>query len=281
VADGFKRLNFFKGFFTQAEDWQAGEEYHIERRKLHNRYLHTPGIVPGCLSELKVTASDNGKSLTIESGYAIDGQGRDLFLPGAEKIRIVPKDYKLPGTVYIVIRYSEELEGKRDDKANPEYSGYAYVREKAIIEIAAEEPAGHQAIELARISLSKEALAVSDPKDPRNPGPNDVDRRYIKKAGAGTGSLKLDDIGKVVASGEINLPPGQTPEPGNPGVRIDLIKGADRQRFYMASVYPSDGGRIQWRIESFARDGSIEYWLFFTNFEAVQVKAFYRVYGLN
>jgi len=24
----FKRINFFKGFFTRAEDWQQAEQYH-------------------------------------------------------------------------------------------------------------------------------------------------------------------------------------------------------------------------------------------------------------
>ena len=42
----FKRINFFEGFFTTDEDWNAAEGYHLEKRRLHNRVLHTPGVVP-------------------------------------------------------------------------------------------------------------------------------------------------------------------------------------------------------------------------------------------
>ena len=56
----FKRLNFFTGFFTTAEDWLQGQQYHLEKRKLHLRGLHTPGIIPGDGEELKVTARRAG-----------------------------------------------------------------------------------------------------------------------------------------------------------------------------------------------------------------------------
>ena len=42
----FKRINFFEGFFTTDEDWNAAEGYHLEKRRLHNRVLHAPGVVP-------------------------------------------------------------------------------------------------------------------------------------------------------------------------------------------------------------------------------------------
>src|SRR2546426_12181235 len=42
----FKRINFFEGFFTTDEDWNAAEAYHLEKRRLHNCVLHTPGVVP-------------------------------------------------------------------------------------------------------------------------------------------------------------------------------------------------------------------------------------------
>ena len=41
---GFKRINFFKGFLTTEHDWNAAELYHVEKRKLHNKLLHAPGV---------------------------------------------------------------------------------------------------------------------------------------------------------------------------------------------------------------------------------------------
>ena len=53
----------------------------MEKRRYHNKYLHTPGVVFGCLEDLNVTITGEGTALTIAPGYAIDGEGRDLFLP--------------------------------------------------------------------------------------------------------------------------------------------------------------------------------------------------------
>ena len=54
-VQGFKRINFFKGFLTTEHDWNDAERYHLEKRKLHNRLCHAPGIIPGYSGELKVT----------------------------------------------------------------------------------------------------------------------------------------------------------------------------------------------------------------------------------
>ncbi len=44
---GFKRINFFKGFLTTEHDWNDAERYHIEKRRLHNKMMHAPGVVFG------------------------------------------------------------------------------------------------------------------------------------------------------------------------------------------------------------------------------------------
>src|SRR5438445_12109586 len=78
---GFKRINFFKGFLTTEHDWNDAERYHLEKRKLHNRLCHAPGVVAGHLGELRVLARARGDlSIEIQPGYAIDGQGHDLLL---------------------------------------------------------------------------------------------------------------------------------------------------------------------------------------------------------
>src|SRR3979411_2197830 len=67
----FKRINFFEGFFTTGEDWNAAEAYHLEKRRLHNRVLHTPGVVPVVGGGLRVMARGRGDlSLEVAPGYA-------------------------------------------------------------------------------------------------------------------------------------------------------------------------------------------------------------------
>ena len=54
----FKRINFFKGFLTTEKDWNNAERYHVEKRKLHNRMFHAPGVVNG-----------NGDGLIVYGGF--------------------------------------------------------------------------------------------------------------------------------------------------------------------------------------------------------------------
>ena len=106
---GFKRINFFKGFLTTEHDWNDAERYHIEKRRLHNKMMHAPGVVFGFSGDLKVTARPRGDlSVEIQPGYAVDGQGRDLMLWDAEIKTLVLEEYKLPQTIYIVLRYYEQ-----------------------------------------------------------------------------------------------------------------------------------------------------------------------------
>src|SRR5258708_10292509 len=77
----FKRINFFEGFFTTDEDWNAAEAYHLEKRRLHNRVLHTPGVVPVAGGGLTVQARGRG-DLSFEGApcYGIDGRCNELLL---------------------------------------------------------------------------------------------------------------------------------------------------------------------------------------------------------
>jgi hypothetical protein len=61
----FKRLNFFTGFFTTANDWTEGQQYHLEKQKLHNLGLHTPGVVRGVGQELQVEPAGGGNGLSV------------------------------------------------------------------------------------------------------------------------------------------------------------------------------------------------------------------------
>jgi len=77
----FKRINFFEGFFTTDEDWNSAEAYHLEKRRLHNRVLHTPGVVPVESGGLKVQARGRGDlSFEVAPGYGIDGRGNEMVL---------------------------------------------------------------------------------------------------------------------------------------------------------------------------------------------------------
>src|SRR5688500_1315867 len=182
---GYKRINFFKGFLTTEHDWNAAETYHIDKRKLHNRLMHTPGVVSGVGNDLRVVARARGDlSVEIQSGYAIDGQGHELWLPDAVIKNISPEEYRLPQTIYVVLRFYEEMTDFIAYKENLEYKGHRKVLEGAKVELSQTEPEIGREVELARVYLEKGATRIRDARDPADPRANEIDLRFVPKAGA-------------------------------------------------------------------------------------------------
>lgn len=181
---GFKRINFFKGFLTTEHDWNDAERYHIDKRRLHNRLLHAPGVVFGFSGDLKVVARARGDlSVEIQPGYAVDGQGRDLMLWEAEIKNLVLEEYKLPQTIYIVLRYYEQETDFIAYKENAAYKGHRRVLESCKVEISQVAPDIREEIELGRILLDRNATRIRDAREPADPKANEIDLRYVPRAG--------------------------------------------------------------------------------------------------
>ncbi|HEY5950075.1 MAG TPA: hypothetical protein VIV40_31485 [Kofleriaceae bacterium] len=183
-AQGFKRINFFKGFLTTEKDWNDAERYHIDKRRLHNRMMHSPGIVYGFAGDLRVTARARGDlSVEVQPGYAIDGLGNDLMIQDATIRNISLEEFKLPQTIYIVLRYYEELTDFIAYKENLEYKGHRRVLESCKVELSQTEPDITREVELARIHLEKGVNRIRDARDPASPAPNEIDMRYVQRGG--------------------------------------------------------------------------------------------------
>ncbi len=180
----FKRINFFEGFFTTDEDWNAAEAYHLEKRRLHNRVLHTPGVVPVAGGGMKVQARGRGDlSFEVTPGYAVDGRGNELVLRDPA-VKVVEADkIKLPQTIYVAIRYFEEPTDFIAYKENPRFKGHRRIEEKVKIEVMAREPDGVESLELGRVRLEEGVREIRDALDPRVPGPGEIDLRYVPVAG--------------------------------------------------------------------------------------------------
>ena len=183
-GQGYKRINFFRGFLTTEHDWNEAERYHLEKRRLHNKHLHAPGVVPGNGGELRVQARARGDfSMEVQPGYALDGAGNDLVLWDAQLKTIAPEEYKLPQTLYVVLRYTEELTDYIAYKENIEYKGHRRILEGCRVEISQTPPDIKQEVELARILLEKNATRIRDARDPLSPQANEIDLRYVPRAG--------------------------------------------------------------------------------------------------
>jgi len=190
TQQGFKRINFFKGFLTTEKDWNDAERYHIDKRRLHNKMLHSSGIVHGYAMDLKVNARARGDlSVEVQPGYAIDGMGNDLMIHDATIRNINLEEFRLPQTIYIVLRYFEELTDFIAYKENLEYKGHRRVLESCRVEITQTEPDLTREVELARIYLEKGVQRVRDARDPADPKGNEIDMRYTPKGGLSGSTL--------------------------------------------------------------------------------------------
>jgi hypothetical protein len=186
----FKRINFFKGFVTTEEDWNDAERYHVEKHKLHNRAFHGVGVVRGWGQEFQIAARGKGElSVEVFPGYSIDGQGNDIILWKPQILPINKGDYKLPQTIYLVIKFVEEHTDFIAYKQNLDFQGHRRIAERCKLEWTEKEPDWATEIELCRVQLTREATALEQPKDPADPGVNQIDRRFVPYAGVAGGTL--------------------------------------------------------------------------------------------
>ena len=191
--DGFKRINFFKGFVTTTKDWNEAEMYHVEKRRLHNRCFHGAGIVSGFRQDFRVNARGRGDlSVEISPGYAIDGQGNDIILWETQIKTINKGDYKLPLTIYVIAKYVEEFTDFVAYKENLDFKGHRRVLEKAKVDFTITEPDIRSEIELARVHVTADAKLIVDARNAQNPESNEIDLRYRPLAGIAGGYIQAD-----------------------------------------------------------------------------------------
>ena len=117
----------------------------------------------------------------MQPGYAIDGMGNDLMIYDATIRNINLEEFKLPQTIYIVLRYYEELTDFIAYKENLEYKGHRRVLESCKVELSQTEPDITREVELARIHLEKGVNRIRDARDPAEPA-GQRDRHALRAA---------------------------------------------------------------------------------------------------
>ncbi len=113
------RVRYYDGEFLRAFDFGDEQTYHMEMRRMLNRYLHLYGIVRGLQLYQDPTAPVN--QVSILTGLAIDAFGREIyvFAPytfGDADIRA--NDIRLGGNYDVWLRYNKTA-------STPPSAGYA------------------------------------------------------------------------------------------------------------------------------------------------------------
>ena len=128
-----ERPHFFTGQLLTADDFQQEQDYFRRKSRLHNRFLHGWGVVDG----LSVTV-DQGTTVVVSPGLALDCAGNELVLPEPERIPLSG----LAGRHYVTVQYLEVAVGQKPSlQGEPEFSR---VREAVRVELASVNPGtGH------------------------------------------------------------------------------------------------------------------------------------------
>lgn len=102
-----ERNRYFYGKLLTVRDFDIEQRYNCTKRELLNRVLQGAGVVCG----FGVTASDD-TTLMIESGLALDYQGREIVLPETifRKLQMLEGNELLRGKqdAYLCVAYDEE-----------------------------------------------------------------------------------------------------------------------------------------------------------------------------
>jgi hypothetical protein len=118
-----KRLNYYNSQFLKENDFNDEQLYHNQMRRLHNRALHTWGIVQG----LEVTRVADTARVTVSPGIAIDRLGQEIVLPNTSDAKALD-GFAASAKVYVTIRYADVFDiNDKDIKASQTASDY-YMR---------------------------------------------------------------------------------------------------------------------------------------------------------
>ena len=102
ATSGTVRPNYFPGRVLTADDFREEQEYHREKHRRHLQMLHGFGVVDG----LDVEVANDGATIAIEPGLAIDRYGREIVL---DDLVVTPIPSDAPSPICVLVRYAERM----------------------------------------------------------------------------------------------------------------------------------------------------------------------------
>jgi hypothetical protein len=220
-----KRLNYYNSQFLKEDDFLDEQLYHSQMRYLHNRALHTWGVVEG----LEVKQVTGGSKVTVSPGIAIDRLGRELVLP-AQTDAIALDSFAANARVYVTASYGEAFDqADKDTQSDAQSAGKFYTRatERPEVNTATRAPAADAPeVVLAVVVLDKDkAIAQIDTSPRRYTGSrfgSSADGKEFGLYADGAGVWHFSDGGKgadrLTIDDKGNVGVGRSPA----GARLDV-----------------------------------------------------------
>jgi hypothetical protein len=122
-----KRMNYFDRQFLRAQDFTDEQDYHIDRRRRHNKFFHSAGVAD--LPDGLKVVQQSGDRVTVQPGWAVDEEGREMVVLVAQDLTITRTG---AGFVEIYISYPEP-DPFSDESTDPGTTGFTRVHEQAAI----------------------------------------------------------------------------------------------------------------------------------------------------
>jgi hypothetical protein len=126
-----KRLNYFNHQFLEEQDFRDEQHYHVEMRRRLNRSLHVWGIAEG----LEVSRRGD-REITVEPGFAIDPEGRELLVVEPISREIGPSEHHHK-ELHILLSHKERMDAA-DLRSSDGVEDYNRVTEHAEVEVTHE-----------------------------------------------------------------------------------------------------------------------------------------------
>ncbi len=152
-----KRMRYFDGLLLNAEDYKLDQEYQMRLQQLHNRYLHTSGVVAG----LEVEPSVQYLNVIVKEGIAInqtvaangESTSQYIYIADDHPDRVIDfSSYSAGDNFYIYISYEEEYLDKDDIEKGKGQE--IHISERGRIKIDKAKPADQKTnVILARVCM--------------------------------------------------------------------------------------------------------------------------------
>jgi hypothetical protein len=190
-ANPLERLRIYDSLVMNADRWKLAHHYHGQRQSVVYQSLCQPGIIYGLgITVLEKPPEGSSKKfqdrdqqrqenrwIEIQPGIAIDHQGNPIVVDQNtdRSYRIVSDVFKEDTrTVYIVLRYVDPEQLQHASQNPTIQDRFRFIQ-------STDEPKFGE-IELCRIKLVSNRVALEIPPDPFNPENNQIDVRYRIKA---------------------------------------------------------------------------------------------------
>ncbi|MEK3715857.1 tail fiber domain-containing protein [Paenibacillus sp. FSL R7-0333] len=164
-----RRMSYFDGLFLNAEDYKLDQEFHLRLQRLHNRYLHTWGIVCG-LKVLPSAKPGESMKVSIAEGLALNlvlVKNGDKYESISQEILIYEghpdnpvnlSEYNANENIYIWVSYEEVGAERSIERGQGEQ---IHIWERGKISHGTTKPEGTDTILLARVVPRTEGAGIT------------------------------------------------------------------------------------------------------------------------